>query len=146
MSNDEKTTKTLSTPFTVDYFIEKFSNIPEERWAVGTFEDAAADKMNPKYDAQAFCGVTPANKFLVFNAKTIHEVPYYLHEAWSLVRLFGRGDRKVSAVNNGTTKAYPQKTPKQRILACLADIKRELEQTAEQRSIENKIRELEENA
>lgn len=111
----------MNHPFDVDYFIEKFSNIPAERWATGKFEDYSnPDK--PRYDAQGFCGMNQSNRSIVASASNIHEVPYYLHEAWCLLQIFGE-EPKVGAVNNGTAPGYKQSTARERVLTRLCDIR-----------------------
>lgn len=115
----------IGIPFDVNYFIEKFSNIPADRWTINQYEDSSV-KDCPKFDAQGFCGMNSNNKYLVLSADTIHEVPYYLHEAWCLIQIFKKTSSRmnVGAINNGTISTYNQKTAKDRILARLYDIKK----------------------
>lgn len=93
--------------YTVDYFIEKFEKIPEEKWITGLYED-----INGNHCALGWCGVKgDAND-----------------ESAELTRLFWKIDKSVIRVNDGILYAeYQQSTPKQRILAALRDIKSKME-------------------
>jgi len=86
--------------FDVNYFIKKFEAIPEELWAINSFQDELG-----RYCALGHCGYG-------LNAET--------SEGATLNKLLGW---VTIAINDGRHKKYPQPTPKQRILAALHDIK-----------------------
>jgi len=105
--------------YTVDYFLNKFSSIPEELWTWGNFE------LNGQSCAAGHCGIRDANKL---NA-----------EANSLIELFSKlklspvfgvsfyGNKlydTVAVINDGHCAEYNQETPKKRILAALNDVKK----------------------
>lgn len=97
-----------------DYFIQKFSAIPEERWTSGAlFRD---------YENTA-CAIG-------------HCLPWGNHEAWKAKHSEARALAKVlfgsdsddsvgniANINDGRFTGYPQHTPKARILAALNDVK-----------------------
>lgn len=96
--------------FDLDYFITKFSAIPEDQWAIGEFTDTH----NPvAHCAFGHCGCS------VNNDST--------DEGDTLDRLFRDHGLLVTAVNDadGSGKAGPfhQLTPKARILAALESFK-----------------------
>lgn len=107
--------------YTVDYFIEKFSKIPEELWY-----DGGLLHFNGKRCAYGLCGLTPFQEpskecralsdifqkaFPQFNKKT------YSHNLSGVV--ISINDDVGSLIG-----LYQQPTPKQRILAALYDIKK----------------------
>lgn len=91
--------------YTVDYFINKFEAIPEEKWCIEKWAD------DDKRCAFGHCGVNTDN-FLS-----------YPSEAKGLADLFPLSC-VVFDINDGDDKRYQQPTPKQRILAALYDIKK----------------------
>ncbi len=96
----------MTTSYTVDFFIEKFEGIPENRWIVG-------DYINDRgCCAYGHCGMSGA--FMVLN-----------DQARQLYEIFkGNVNNYPNYINDGHDKRYPQSTPKQRILAALYDIKK----------------------
>lgn len=88
--------------YTVDYFIEKFEAIPEEKWFNGNF------KFGDKYCALGHCGMDDET---------------YTEEGNELLDLFDGYDLSVAGINDRLDPRFLQKTPKQRILAALNFIK-----------------------
>ena len=111
--------------YNVDYFIGKFSAIPEDRWTTGTVR-LVTDSGNVKHCAFGHCGITADDTWDHFN-----------REAKALNIMFETNALTVVQVNdnNGGTfgaHKYTQATPKQRILAALEDIKaKQVEQVRE---------------
>lgn len=106
--------------YTVDYFINKFQIIPENKWVVGDWG------FNGSHCANGHCGVASnicthgtvqsralAKLFQLIRLTTIGGHSFYAYH-WS----------RVAVVNDGQTNEYQQPTPKQRILAALYDIKK----------------------
>lgn len=100
--------------YTVDYFIEKFSSIPEEKWGTNKYFN------DGKYCALGHCGCHE-----VVMPKTIYGSDKITAEGHHLTQLF-LNTLTVSpiTINDGNWERYPQPTPKQRILAALYDIKK----------------------
>lgn len=88
--------------YDIDYFINKFSSIPEEKWCADHFVNGK------KHCALGHCGQDP------FTGRT--------EESHSLINLFPH-KQSVSAINDGGNEDYQQPTPKQRVLAALNDLK-----------------------
>lgn len=89
--------------FNVDYFIEKFSNIPEDKWAESGYQNG------DKFCALGHCGE------IVSDSPT--------EESIALQNLFTKYDLRVSLVNDGEYSKYEGKSPKQRIIDVLKYIK-----------------------
>lgn len=87
--------------YDVNYFIEKFEAIPEEKWCVGDFV------VGDKCCAFGHCGVT----------KGTLDSP----ESIALSRIV-KDTRRFIMLNDGDHQLYRQPTPKQRVLAALRDI------------------------
>lgn len=100
--------KNEETIYTVDYFIEKFSNIPEELW---NSDGQYVSDSNPDCKcALGHCGF----------------VSRHTDESDSLVRLFRSNDFGVVFVNDGNGEEIKTKygnSPKERILNALKEIK-----------------------
>lgn len=109
--------------YTVDYFINKFEAIPEERWTECYFSDGS------KCCANGHCGIRSSNQSTE-EALTLREVFKNLFVTVASGEKFWEpayqdGFSLVAAnVNDGRTAQYQQPTPKQRILAALYDIKK----------------------
>jgi hypothetical protein len=99
--------------YSTDYFIDKFSAIPDDRWCVGPYADGEG-----RFCARGHCGAT---KLGVYN-----------DEDRALVKLFwfskdAEGKSlylSVSEVSDGGDKRYKQATPRERILTALDHIKK----------------------
>jgi len=92
----------MNNKYTVNYFIEKFNQIPEEEWCVGTITNYQNQK----------CAVGHCDSYT---------------KACQLTKLFLQElNTKPTIVNDGRHNTYTQKTPKQRILAALIDIKNKI--------------------
>jgi hypothetical protein len=85
--------------YDIDYFIDKFEAIPEDRWVSDKY-------FNPlgQCCAVGHCGIVGP-------------------EALALKVIFVKGDTLVERVNYGADQRFQQPTPKQRILAALHHIK-----------------------
>jgi hypothetical protein len=97
--------------YTVDYFITKFSAIPDDQWFVGEFQNPVVPSQQCAY---GHCGCTPTEQE---NA-----------EANILDRLFRDHDLNVACVNDGDDSKMAGDfnhlpTPKARILAALESFK-----------------------
>lgn len=122
----------MQTVYNTEYFIKKFSAIPEERWIIGLFNDDQGRSC-----ANGHCGVvgkihfdeTPSktNRLtLTLESIALQKVFSILKIALSFREDKVEGDEyscKAANINNGNCKKYPQATPKQRILAALRDVK-----------------------
>ena len=86
--------------YNIDYFINKFKAIPEDRWCVRALHD------NGRACALGHC---------------LEVGHIFSQECSEFIRVFGVG---APSVNNGYDQRYQQPTPKQRILAALYDIKK----------------------
>lgn len=104
--------------YTVDYFINKFESIPEERWIKHQLFDD-----NGNCCANGHCGVVSN----VINDRYGKLHSSFLHnpESRSLNTLFNTHLNMLAhEINDHGDKTYYQPTPKQRILAALYDIKK----------------------
>lgn len=112
--------------YTVDYFIDKFSSIPDSLFVVDRLHDGDGGKC-----VNGWCGVMDCQKPTI-ESSALQKVMSILKITW-----FGHGDTTIDSIwdyedysimavyiNNGWTNEYPQPTPKQRILAALYDIKK----------------------
>lgn len=109
--------------YTVDYFIDKFSAIPEDKWAIYTQHDGKG-----RHCALGWCRY----KHQLNNGEYRRDYDWS-EEQEALMRLFikaglnticgGETLGDVAYVNNGTHPKFQQPTPKKRILAALLYIK-----------------------
>jgi hypothetical protein len=90
------------TIYDVDYFIRKFSAIPEENWLINEYARGTS------YCAFGHCGMRDNN--------SIDRIP----EAKVLAGILP----DAAIINDGEKRGYQQPTPKQRVLAALYDIKK----------------------
>lgn len=91
--------------YTVDYFIEKFINIPAKQYFMQEF----INPINPDQRcALGHCGM--------------RYIDTLTEEAAALWELLGIKNSPV-AINDGLDRRYKQPTPKARILAALLDVK-----------------------
>lgn len=92
--------------YNVDYFINKFEAIPEDKWFVGSYQNPN----NPEQKcARGHCG----GDYSWLSTE----------EEMALLKLLGRFT--TTSINDGIDLNYQQPTPKQRILAALYDLKRQ---------------------
>jgi hypothetical protein len=118
--------------YNVDYFIGKFSAIPEGRWTTGDF------KKGNRFCANGHCGIT-ADNYLNPNeeAKALAE----LFKLTSIKRKVSEYDSDIFnytvVINDGLVFEYNQNHPKQRILAALQDVKKlqEVEKNPKERIV-----------
>lgn len=106
--------------YDVDYFIDKFSKIPEDKWCV-----SMRFRSDGKSCAFGHCNLQP-NEMVGEG----DNVKFTNKEAASLASLIDMVAHKsnpyntVYYVNDGLTHKYQQSTPKIRILAALYDVKK----------------------
>lgn len=94
--------------YNVDFFIEKFQAIPELRWWTGQYISN---------DGYAKCAMGHCGCVSGFDAEFNKEVS-------SLILLFGGFlGFNIHSINDGDNRAFPEATPKQRILSALHKIK-----------------------
>jgi hypothetical protein len=86
------------------YFIDKFTAIPEDRWITKDYADDAG-----RCCAFGHCGVRHMKPALGGGGE----------EADALAALL---QHRTASINDGDTDEYQQPTPKQRILAALNDL------------------------
>jgi hypothetical protein len=118
------------TNYTVDYFIQKFSLIPEYRFAIGQFVEKKFLKKT-KYCAQGLClpRATTDKMWRQNKGAGMFEMKVGAELIGLIVLFGGRGfstlkaSEKIATINNGSDGRYQQPTPKQRILAALYDIR-----------------------
>lgn len=92
--------------YTIDYFINKFEAIPEDKWHTGNY---CSDIDNSQKCALGHC---------------MTEEIYWTKETSDLTELVKTFTKlEVPDVNDKVSDEYPQDTPKKRILAVLYDIK-----------------------
>lgn len=100
--------------YNVDFFINKFEAIPEDRWCVHTVTD----------EYGRHCAWGHLESYLGDSFLLSSDYPM-IKSFTSLFKKYGlnkNGDP--GNINNGRDKRYQQPTPKQRILAALYDIKK----------------------
>jgi hypothetical protein len=117
-----------NTKYDVDYFIAKFKAIPRKLWFTTHF---ANEMDHSQRCAFGHCGMS---SWRTQGALT--------SEAHKLANLFGRTPKKKDSlwrklfesgfyalvtINNGANPDYPQKHPRDRVLAALRDIKKKQE-------------------
>lgn len=91
--------------YTVDYFINKFQAIPEEKWITGVFSSKG------KHCALGHCLTEPSKNTLQYSRS---------QEYVDLQELLSK---RATYINDKPTVQFPHDTPKKRILAALLDIK-----------------------
>lgn len=123
--------------YTVDYFIDKFAAIPEDQWAMGTFNHGGRKCVNGHCGAryahivQEQTGEVAGLQKVLFPLCEDVELPGTHRKEYEMTTRYSVTAAKI---NNGTDDRYQQATPKQRILAALADIKR-MEQEKKQQAL-----------
>jgi hypothetical protein len=95
----------VETKYTVDYFIKKFTAIPDELWCVNHYRTSHGQRC-----ASGWCG------------KTIHRTTV---ESLALNRLMGHFLNHTEGINDNFCDSYSHlgDTPKERILVALENIK-----------------------
>jgi hypothetical protein len=112
--------------YDVDYFINKFQAIPEDKWIRLRLyhEDTGACCANGHCGVRAEGHITEEYPE---EAKELQKVlaPLPVHYTnGDPIEDAGNYSKKAAYINNGIAKEYIQETPKQRILAALYDIKK----------------------
>lgn len=103
--------------YNVDYFLNKFKDIPPELWCIKSYSRGAAR-----------CAVGHCRSAENFSLPT--------NESAALVRLFVRNlVENPTEINDGLVPVFPQKTPKERILAALEKIKEIVNKENESKTI-----------
>jgi hypothetical protein len=121
----------MQTSYTVDYFLDKFSKIPESRWTTHVFSEKKFLSTR-KCCAQGHClplfVLKETEKKKSINIRIDKYSIHDFSEAFALIALFGQRNlttsQRIANINNGSDIHYNQPTPKQRILAALRDIKK----------------------
>lgn len=93
--------------YTVDYFINKFEAIPENRWWMGNYQSPLG---LDKYCAFGHCGASNNNFAINDSIK-------------ALSKIGNDNFHPIHLINDGADSGYKQETPKQRVLAFLNDVK-----------------------
>lgn len=96
----------MSANYNVDYFINKFQAIPEEKWISGAFINAKGNCC-----ALGHCGARG-------NGNKNNE------ELNALLIISASAHSCMDTINDGQCNSYRQETPKKRVLAFLMDIKK----------------------
>ena len=116
--------------YTVDFFINKFEAIPENKWCSGIFFGYTSfwgiiKKPNGQRCAQGHCMelVKLRRNSADIKSRSLEETEA-LRKIFSDALGFDKVHYTVALVNNGEDKRYQQPTPKQRILAALYDIRK----------------------
>lgn len=114
---------THQTRFDIDFFISKFSAIPDERWCEADFNNKLGQSC-----ALGHCGVLRSSE-LMFDGETdivaVHPSRAEGRALWEILRC------NIGSVNNGGNPRYQQPTPRARILAALHDAKAKAEAALE---------------
>lgn len=109
-------TRQAKEEFTVDYFIQKFSAIPDELWGCGRCENGG------RRCALGHCGTDTLRVWKDYNAE-IQALGNLMQPLEAPEDAGNSPDVTVHLINDGQHKAYQQDTPKARILAALEQIK-----------------------
>lgn len=110
--------------YTVDYFINKFEKIPEDKWITGMIGLNSIEN-SPKC-ALGHCGIDESFLNETKDSKALKEIFSNTSFTSSISPIRG-GTDCIWKINDGYIKEYQQETPKQRILAALYDIKKSQE-------------------
>lgn len=90
------------TKYDVQYFIDKFEAIPEEKWCVGVYVSGNDERMCALGHCGQYAVRTPESRGLIDVLGSVTEV---------------------AEINDGKHPGYLQPTPKQRVLAALRDVR-----------------------
>jgi hypothetical protein len=102
--------------YDVDYFLAKFSAIPEDRWTTGSI---GISDLSPRKCALGHCGV---NSYSLITDEAL-ALAKLLKQVIELDFRYSNEFDRVWFLNDSTRHGYTQPTPKQRVLAALRDIK-----------------------
>lgn len=123
----------METIYNVDYFIKKFEAIPERLFTIFKRHNGE------KHCAHGWCDPARTSRF-----NTPEEIAF--SELASQISLNGRPLQGFATINNGMNPNYNQRTPKQRILAALYDIKAKQQPEVKERivyvTVDAPVREL----
>ncbi len=114
--------------YTVDYFIEKFSAIPETKWCINRRENDLGQRCAHGHCYSGSVGENGSVEKAL--SKLSKELGYKVG---------------LAPINNGDDERYQQPTPKQRIMAALYDIKKMQEPIKERIvyvTVDEKVREI----
>lgn len=117
--------------YTVDYFIKKFEAIPEGKWCSfqqdnGRGQNCALGHCNRgvEYDALVnFCYSTPFKGTFIPSKSWAAQFGIVITPHYANPNRWTPQEAWIADVNNGSYAEYQQPTPKERVLACLYDIK-----------------------
>lgn len=129
VENNYSRLKIKSMEYDVNFFINKFEAIPENKWCVRQWRSFMG-----QYCAQWHCMTDKTITYLTKKSIILDNGPYYkpteketntiLAEVKALTKIFGKSNTYIADINNGDDPEYQQDTPKKRILAKLYDIKK----------------------
>lgn len=106
----------MNTPnYDIDYFINFFTAIPDEKWCAGALE------LDGRHCALGHC--TPGHK----EGDLWPPAALALNSIAAVAPPCKSPLKAIAAINDGCNPAYRQATPKQRVLAFLADCKAKAE-------------------
>lgn len=108
----------------IDFFIKFYEEIPEEKWCVGQFENN-----NGQSCAIGLLGVRQQGGLFNYIKTELFESFCKVVPSEQNIFMNGLYPNCVSSVNNGLISRYQQKTPKERVLAYLNDIKNKQHET-----------------
>jgi hypothetical protein len=101
--------------YTIEYFINKFSVIPENQWTTGVVETD-----NGRMCVLGHCGVVETSAGIVWTPEA-GALNHFIESNGIISK-----EKDVSALNDGLVPGYSQKTPKGRILAALNNIQKKV--------------------
>lgn len=105
--------------YDIDYFLDKFSNIPDENWTTGELKEKGTNK----YCAFGHCDITTLTLKDINNNREASALVNIIGNMWDVVY-----------INDGTDKyanlhySHLGATPKERIINSLKEIKSQNEQ------------------
>jgi hypothetical protein len=112
--------------YNVDYFINFFKAIPEDKWCINFFED--------EYGRRCANGHLGAGRSILYSILKATEGTAAIAALFRPLHVTCNGrspivdsrtdySDKLAEINNGNSAEYQQPTPKQRVLAALRDVK-----------------------
>lgn len=111
----------MKTNYTPQYFIDKFTKIPEKRWCTGVLSRIHMWQFKAQHCALGHCGLRTGHGETRINRN---------NEAFALITLFNKYGLSVININdNKMGHLFREPTEKKRILAALEYIKKEEEKS-----------------
>lgn len=112
--------------YTIDYFIEKFQDIPEDEWSDETLLNSYDQRCAQGHCMRKIEITAMLKSFYILNTNDyICKLRSFNSELEALNNIFGEDEDGliIAKINNGYHNKYQQSTPKQRVLAALYDLK-----------------------